>query len=77
MTRPMPATSSERAAALVIMDWAYYSPEAERSSPDRAKEYRAFCGQAWGNDEALWRKALDMALDIWKADLDRRKREVF
>lgn len=73
----MPATSEDRQHALTIMDWAYYDSQAEASAPDLVREYRAFCETPWGTDEKLWRKAFDLALDIWKADQDRMKREAF
>lgn len=76
-TRPMPATREERQAALTIMEWAHDDPQAEASAPDLVREYRAFCKTPFGSDEALWRQAFDLALDIWKADQDRRKREAF
>jgi hypothetical protein len=73
----MPATREGRQAALTVMEWAHDNPNAELSAPDLVREYRAFCKTPWGTDEALWRRAFNMALDIWKADQDRMKQEAF
>lgn len=72
---PMPATSADRQCALAIMEWAFESKEAEEAST-LVNAYRKFFLSPFV-DEAHWRCAFDMALDIWKVGDDLRRQAVF
>jgi hypothetical protein len=71
---PMPASSKDRQAALTIMEWAYEEGAAVGSTLVNA--YRKFFERPFV-DEAHWRCAFDMALDIWKTGDDQRRQAAF
>lgn len=59
--RSMPASKE----ALDIMEWAFDSQFAEEVAPQDTKNYRGFFSRPW-TDEAYWRTAFDLALEIWQ-----------
>jgi hypothetical protein len=73
----MPASRAERRNALTIMEWAHDDPAAEAAAPELVAVFRKFCTQTFGQDEALWRTAFDLALDVWKAEREAMKRAAF
>lgn len=63
--------------ALAIMDWAYEDPQAEAADPEGVGRYRDFVNSTClGSDEALWRRAFDQALLIWRKGWDLRRSQV-
>ena len=62
--RSMPSSPGDRQHALAIMEWAHAAPDAEAAAPETVAGYRIFCKSFW-SDEAHWRTAFDLALDIW------------